>query len=142
MRSLFFVGLLLFVFFLSVATSQAAFATTDALVREFSCVVSSENKKFDDIFLLQLGGNGSNSLSYQRRTINGYSELKVVDGCQNLLPHPQTHRPELLSFECDNDGEDGFIEIDPSTGVGEIYFYKKKIGYGERIELKISCTEK
>lgn len=128
--------------FLSVVGAQSTLAVNVALAIDFSCVVTGENKKYEDVFLVQLRVNGVSSLSHQRLGIDGYSELKLVDGCHNLRPFPISDRSDMISIECDNDGEDGFVEFSSKTGVGEIYFYKPKLGYGERTSLEINCTER
>lgn len=105
----------------------------------FECAVADTPKKYDDLFMISISKHGRSTLSYRRLTASAISEPRIVPGCANLVSDIQEHRPGILSYKCDNDGEDGFVEIDPKSGRGQIYFYKPKLGYDERVEISLSC---
>lgn len=106
----------------------------------YICIVNEDTKLFNDVFVAELKVNGPNKLSYQRQSVGGRGHLKLVPGCANMLPDPMKHWPEAIHFACDDDGEQGFFQVLPETGEGEIYFYMPKLGYGERTSLTLSCT--
>lgn len=120
--------------------------------QDLTCVVTSDNKRYEDIFLIEVREKGYSHLSYKRIHLDSpkdqdgnatYGEFEMVRGCYHGVQTKSEHYPERLSIECRNDGEEGFVDIySPMTEpvvTGEIYFYMPQIGYDERTGLEIRC---
>jgi len=117
--------------------------------QDLSCVVTSDNKKYHDIFVIEVREKGFSSLKYvrihpappkDRDDDFKYDELETVRGCSNAVQVKNTHYPERIEILCDNGGDDGSVSINPDLS-GEIYFYMPQIGYPERTLLEIACKE-
>jgi hypothetical protein len=113
--------------------------------QDWSCVVTSENKRYEDVFLLELREQGYSHLRYKRKHLAAppgeYGELEIVRGCyqSRQIPSNLPERSDWIEVQCRDDGQEGSIDIDPKTGYGEIYFFMPQIGYPERTDLTIQC---
>ncbi len=120
--------------------------------QNLSCVVTSDNKRYHDIFLIEVRESGFSRLSYKRihlaspRDSDGnfkYGDWEPVRGCYQGVQTRNEHHPHHLNIECRNHGEDGSITLFQPQGEsaleGEIYFYKPQLGYPERTMLEIRC---
>jgi len=122
--------------------------------QDLSCVVKSDNKRYEDIFLVEVRETGNSHLQYKRihlaspKDENGnltYGDWEIVRGCYHGIQTKFDRRPEVLSIECSDDGEEGIVTLFPAEDgknfMGEIYFYMPQIGYSERTLLEVSCTK-
>lgn len=109
--------------------------------QNLTCIVTSDNKRYEDVFLIEVREKGYSHLSYKRIHLgkSEYGPFEGVRGCYHGIQVKDKYRPERLEIECRDDGQEGSISIDPKTLTGEIYFYMPQIGYGERTELSIEC---
>jgi hypothetical protein len=120
--------------------------------QDLTCVVTSDNKRYEDIFVIEVREKGYSHLKYKRihlaspKDENGnatYGELELVRGCYHGVQTKSDHYPERLSIECRDDGQEGLIDIYSSMEepivTGDIYFYMPQIGYPGRTTLDIRC---
>jgi hypothetical protein len=137
------------VFIFIFGMSQSAFSQSGSQPKSgdqvFSCEVTDTDKKYDDIFIVTASENKASQIEYKRRyscnPIEGYSALEPIRGCTKALLKTKKTGSNAISLECDMDGEEGMVTIDPVTMTGEIYFFMPKIGYGERTLLDIKCEK-
>lgn len=110
----------------------------------FSCSVTSENKRYDDVFVIEVKKEGYSSIRYKRKHLDSpageYGELEQVRGCYHAIQKANQYKSEQITVECSNDGEEGIFTISPDTLTGNLYFYMPKIGYPERVGLDVKCT--
>jgi|GEM_PF-3558971 len=122
--------------------------------QKLSCIVTSDNKRYHDIFVIEVREKGYSHVKYKRihlaspKDADGnllHGDLELVRGCYHGIQVRFEHNPTYMNIECINDGEDGSVTIYPPfdgpTIEGEIYFYKPQIGYPERTLLELSCQK-
>lgn len=134
-------------FLLLVFVSENLFASSNSANlfddQDLSCIVTSEDKRYDDIFFLEVRKEGLSKIKYKRKhlasPVGEYGELEIVRGCYHARQVENKDRPHVLSIECQSDGEEGMAFIDTNTMTGWLHFYQPKIGYGERTGLELQC---
>jgi hypothetical protein len=125
---------------LIILSSVCASAST---IEVYECLPSGTNVLYEDTFQVEVNRDGVSKLLYKRvinyrgRIIN--TTYEPVRGCSHAKLLKKTHHYYDIQIECENDGEEGFVDINRNSMAGEIYFYMPKIGYPERTGLKINC---
>lgn len=101
-------------------------------IQDLSCVVTSDNKRYDDIFVLEARKEGLSKIKYKRQHLQSpegqYGELEIVRGCYHARLVENNDSPQTISIECQSDGEEGIAAIDFNSLSGTLYFYQPKIG--------------
>lgn len=130
---------------LSLFFNQFSFGeeTNKSIDADFLCEITSDNKRYEDLFLIKFRTEDHSQIWYQRKhllTPEGlYGELEIVRGCY-LGKQTETSEGEVR-IECIDMGEEGKVDINLKTLNGEMYFYMPKIGYPERTLFDISCKK-
>lgn len=135
----------LLIFTLSCSFASLSHANELYLDSTLDCVVTDQNRRYNDLFRVELYSDGGANIKYRRQhlaTLPGhYGDLELVRGChraRQVIDDNQNLNSILVN--CESDGEEGILLVDAATLRGEIYFYMPKIGYPERTALQISCS--
>ena len=130
---------------LSLSVTAASADDAAFVDQDYSCVETSKDKTYDEIFVIEVRKKGLSKIKYKRRyscsSAADYSELKVIRGCYHARQTKSESNPTFISVECKDDGQEGLFYMDPIKMTGHIYFYMPKIGYGERTGLDLKCTK-
>jgi hypothetical protein len=128
---------LLFLFF------STAIATASTMKVDFQCVPSETQTIYKDTFLVRINSDGTAKVLYKRTSnkidFNTTTKYEYIPGCFNAKV-VKSMKYEL-SVECENDGEEGSVDLNTRTLLGSIYFYIPKLGYNERTLVDLTCRK-
>jgi hypothetical protein len=126
---------------LTVLMSPSLKAQTSAVeLRDYVCFTTDE-PAFVDYFHIEVISTNKASVMHQRDSGFGPSAKLPLVGCESAdIGYFLGHNPNVLTIICAGDGEEGSIDIYPPGDIGEVYFYKSKLGHSERTSLKLKCN--